>query len=228
MARIAQEGIYADFDPPISELRKRLATFGPVLSAKYLGSALRQASEPALKALKQQVDKRSKASVTGNLKRAISAKVKRYSRTGNAVALIGFAATSGKRAPKDGGRRGKDQAFHAGLVEFGTKNRKTKGNIASSVFSKSPGRGLFEILPQRRGRGKGASPMLFVKPRLKPAYPKAFFKRAPKGMTVDLGSTPAFYPIKNAWNSSKSQVEQALGKALQTAVKNAARDLFAP
>jgi len=227
MARIAQEGLYADFDPPISELRARLASFGTVISAKYLGAALRKASEPALKALRAEVDKRKKTSVTGNLRRAISTKVKRYSRTGNAVALIGFAAVSGKRVPKEGQGRAKDQAFHAGLIEFGTKNRVTKSQYASSVYSKTPGRSLFTILPEARA-GRGMSRKLFVRPRLKPAYPKAFFKRAKADMVVDLGSTPAYAPIKKAWLASKSQVQQELSKSLEAAIISASRDLFAP
>lgn len=225
MARIAQDGLYADFDPPISELRDRLKTFGTAISAKYLGAALRKASEPALRALKSEVSKRGK--VTGNLARAISTKVKRYTQTGNAVALIGFAATPYKQAPDGGGGRGKDQAFHAGLIEFGTSNRRTKGPFASSFNSKTPGRSGFKIQQIKKPK-RGRSRALFIQPKLSPAYPKAFFTRTYKGGTVDLGSTRAYAPIRTAWNASRSQVEAELRKSIEVAIQNAAKDLYAP
>jgi hypothetical protein len=225
MARIAQDGLSADFEPPLSELRERLKTFGTSISAKYLGAALRKASEPALRSLKAEVAKRRR--VTGNLARAISVKVKRYTQSGNAVALIGFAATPYKQIPDKGGGNGKDQAFHAGLIEFGTKNRKTKGPFASSFLSKSPGRSAFQI-KQVKKPSRGRSRALFIRPTLKPAYPKAFFKRTANGGTVDLGSTPAYAPIRNAWNASKSQVASELRKNMEAAIVNAAKDLYAP
>lgn len=225
MARIAQDGLYADFDPPITELRERLKTFGTALSAKYLGSALRQASEPALRALKAEVSKRRK--ITGNLARSISTKVKRYTQTGNAVALVGFAATPGRKVPEEGQGRGKDQAFHAGLIEFGTKGRKTKGPFASSYLSQTPGRSGFKI-QQVKAPKRGRSRALFIRPTLKPPYPKAFFKRTSNNQVVDLGSTPAYAPIKNAWNASKSQVQAELRKSIEQAILNAAKDLYAP
>ena len=185
----------------IQELRDKLQLFGTSIGAKYLGSALRKAAEPTYAALKAEVKKRGR--VTGNLLRSVKIKVKKYSRTGNAVALIGFGIES----------RG------GGLIEFGTKDRKTKSAFASSFRSKTAGRSGFAIVQNKTNA-------LFVKPSLKPAYPKSFFKRAAAGQVVNLGSTPAYHPIKNAWNNSKSQVEALLVESLTQAFINAGKDLY--
>ena len=123
----------------IQELRDKLKLFGTSIGAKYLGSALRKAAEPTYAALKAEVKKRGK--VTGNLLRSVKIKVKKYSRTGNAVALIGFGI----------------EARGGGLIEFGTKDRKTKSAFASSFRSKTAGRSGFAIVQNKTNA-------LFVRP----------------------------------------------------------------
>lgn len=222
ISRIQQEGLYLTWDPPIDELAKRLKSFGPTISAKYLGSALRKASAPAEKALRANVAELGK--VTGNLRRAIGVKVKRYTRTGNAVALIGFAAVPGKKTPPGGDAK---SAFHAGLIEFGTKERTAKGNIASSFRSNSARRAGFKIIQQPRAKG-GRQRRMFKPAVTKPKYPVAFFARAAKGDTVKLGRTRAYAPIKRAWQQTQSQCQSLLADAMFDAIRNASRDLFAP
>lgn len=219
--RIQQEGLYLQWDPPIEEMVKRLKTFGPVISAKYLGSALRKASEPAEKALKANVGALGK--VTGNLKRAIGTKVKRYTRTGNAIALVGFKAVPGRKVPPGGDAK---SAFHAGLIEFGTGERKTKGSIASSFKNNSSRRAGFKIIQQRVKRG--TMRRMGIRAKTKPKYPIAFFARSYNGTPVSLGKVRAYAPIKKAWQQTQSQCQSLLVDALETAIKNAARDIFAP
>jgi hypothetical protein len=221
ISRTRQEGLFLAWEPPIEELRQKLLTFGTQISAKYLGAALNTASEPALRALKAEVKKRNK--VTGNLARAVVSKVKRYPRTGNAIALIGFRAVSGRRVPEGGDDAA---AFHAGLLEFGTKERTTRGVYASSFRSKSSRRSNFTVVQAKR-KGKNARRM-FKAAKTKPAYPRAFFTRAAAGETVRLGRVRPYAPIKRAWEQTRSQCQQVLAGALYDAVINASRDLFAP
>lgn len=221
VSRIQQEGLYLTWQPPLDEFVKRLKTFGPRISAKYLGSALLKAAAPAEKALRANVAERGK--ITGNLRRAIKVKVKRYTATGNAIALIGFAAVPGKKAPPGGDGK---SAFHAGWLEFGTKERKTKGNIASSFRNNSARRAGFKIIQQPRSKG-GRDRRLFKPAVTKPKYPVAFFSRAAKGDVVQLGKTRAYAPIKRAWQRTQSQCQGILVDALSVAIVNASRDLFA-
>lgn len=222
ISRIQQEGLYLTWDPPLDELVLRLKSFGPTISAKYLGSALRQASEPAEKALRANVQKLGK--VTGNLRRAIGVKVKRYTRTGNAIALIGFAAVPGKKTPPGGDAK---SAFHAGLIEFGTAERTAKGAIASSYKNNSSRRAGFKIIQQPRMKG-GRAKRMFAPAVTRPKYPVAFFARAPKGDQVRLGRTRAYAPIKRAWEQTRSACQSKLTDAMYDAIINASRDLFAP
>lgn len=223
ISRIQQEGLYLEWKPPIGELANRLKTFGPAISAKYLGSALRKASAPAEKALRSNVAERGR--VTGNLRRAIRVKVKRYTRTGNAVALIGFEAVPGRLVPKNGDDK---SAFHAGLIEFGTSERKTKnGNIASSFRNNNSRRAGFQIIQQPRSKG-GRQRRLFKPAVTKPKYPVAFFAKAAKGQSVSLGRTRAYAPIKRAWQQTRAQCQSLITGALNEAIVNASRDLFAP
>jgi len=222
VSRVQQEGLYLTWEPPLEELAKRLKTYGPALSSKYLGSALRKASEPAEKALRANVDRLGK--VTGNLRRAIGVKVKRYTRTGNAIALIGFAAVPGKRVPPGGDAK---SAFHAGLIEFGTGERKTKtANIASSFKNNSSRRAGFKII-QEKYQKRGIKKRMFKPATLRPKYPIAFFARANKGDTVQLGRVRAYAPIKRAWEQTRSQCQAKLVDAMYDALENVSKDLFA-
>jgi hypothetical protein len=215
--------LYLKWDPPLDELVLRLKSFGPTISAKYLGSALRIASEPAEKALRSNVEQLGK--VTGNLRRAIGTKVKKYTRTGNAIALIGFAAVPGKRVPEGGDAK---SAFHAGLIEFGTAERTTKnGSIASSFKNTSSRRSNFKVIQQPRAKG-GRSRRMFKPAVTKPKYPVAFFARAAKGDPVRLGKTRAYAPIKRAWEQTRSQCQTLLIDAMYDAIINAKKDLFSP
>ena len=192
-----------EWNPAVGEFRDKLLLLGPRIAAKYTGSALRKASIPALNALKAEVSQRKK--VTGNLRRGVKTKVKTYPADGRAVAMTGFEYTY--------------QTSHAGLIEFGTKNRKTSGPFASSFKTTTGGRGGFQI---QKTRGNA----LFVKPTLKPAYPKSFFTRASNGNVVDLGSTVAYHPLKRAWDKSKAAVQSLVLSELSAAFENAGRDIF--
>lgn len=218
--RTQGEGLFLEWEPPLNELALKLKTYGPTLAARYLGSALRKAAEPAYSALKSNVKGIGK--VTGNLRRAVTLQIRTYRKTGNAVALVGFAAVPGKKVPEGGD---KDKAFHAGLLEFGTSERTTRGTIASSYRSTIPKRAGFKIVQPRGARGRVRR--MGTRPQLKPKYPVAFFARAMKGERVALGKVVARAPIKKAWEQTQSRCQSLLIDAMYEALENISRDKFA-
>jgi hypothetical protein len=220
--------------PELAQLKTAFRSLPGKLAAKYIGSALRRTLQPAEVRLKANVGKLNR--VTGNLKRAIATKVKRYPKSGNAVALLGFvAAGSGKSAQFRGGsvRTGKDRAFHAGFLEFGTRERTIKGTSAragASVASSFKSRGQFKIA-KTATRGPTAG---FVTVRTTPAYPKAFFKKAGKGETLRTGSTSiggpklGVPPIKDAYQKSLGTMRSLLAQEMAKSLQNAIAELANP
>lgn len=94
------------------------------LIANKMAVAMRYATKPTFQQLERNVNK--VGMVSGNLRRAVSQKVKKYPISGNAVGLVGyFAAGRGKKKPD---AKGRDKAYHQHLVEYGTKPRKTGSN----------------------------------------------------------------------------------------------------
>ena len=71
---------------------------------------------------------------TGNLRRGVSTKSKRYTKTGTAVAIVGYRKPGTTKPPKSGTKRrnkANDKTQHQFLVEYGTKERFTKGGVLS-------------------------------------------------------------------------------------------------
>jgi hypothetical protein len=213
MAGSFMAGQAVKFEPSISDVQKAFSEIPKRLAAVHIGASLRRASEPLYNALKGTIRQKHKGP-TGNLLRAVTIKVKRYTKDGNAVALVGFAATGKKKVPKSAKKeKGKDRAFHQGFLEFGTKPRSTKKNVASSFRSQ----GEFKIKGQGRG-GKG--PL-----RTNPRPPKGFFKKVAKGQKVALGAMKAYKPVSGTYQkqqgSLKGRVEREMVKGLDNAAKDA-------
>lgn len=225
--------------PELKDIALELQQFGPAITKKYLRSALNKAAPPALSALRSNTPK----GPTGNLRRAITHKAVVYDETGNGVLLVGYARAGRGESQSAGGkvRKGKDRAFHAGWLEFGTAQRETKnrgtlpyqrkayqrrtrsGNyvdvVAHSVKGSKSGvassfgtLGAFKIKGGRRVQTN-------------PKYPKAFFKRAKKGQAVSLGSVTASAPIATAFRQSSGSMQSALTQSLSKAVENAAKEV---
>jgi hypothetical protein len=220
--------------PELEAIKAQFRSLPNKLSAKYIGSALRRTLAPAEAKLKGNVAKLNR--VSGNLKRAIATKVKRYPKTGNAVALVGFvAAGSGKSAQFRGGtvRTGKDRAFHAGFLEFGTKERQIKSSsrrAGASVASSFKTRGAFKIA-KTATRGPSAG---FVRVSTTPKYPKAFFKKGARGEILKTGQTSiggpklGVPPIKDAYKRSLPQMRQLLASEMAKSLLNAIKELANP
>lgn len=218
--------IKVDF-PEIKQLRDAFRGFRPSLARKHMGAAIRRSLAPGLTALRGNVTK----GPTGNLSRSITSKVKTY-RNGNAVGLVGFvAAGSGKNKSAGGGsvKKGKDRAFHAGFLEFGTKERVIKTSSrrgGASIASSFKTLGPFKIAKVAK-RGKFAG---VVRVNTSPKYPKAFFKKAPSGQLLSVREMPVGGkkgqpPVRTAYRESLSSMRSALAIEMTKSLINAQKDL---
>lgn len=218
--------IKVDF-PEMQQLRKAFSQFRPSLARKHMGAAIRRSLSPGLTALRSKTVR----GPTGNLYRAITSKVKTY-KSGNAVGLVGYVAagsTKSKSAAGGAVRRGKDRAFHAGFLEFGTKERFVKTSSVrggSSIASSFNSLGPFKIAKVAR-RGKFAG---VVRVNTSPKYPKAFFKKAPRGKSLSLRDMPVGGkkgqpPVKSAYRESVATMRSALAVEMTKSLINAQKDL---
>lgn len=216
MARFA-EGTKVDF-PELAAIKRELAArFAPNIRAKFLGAALNKATKPTATALKRNT-KAAFKSVSGNLARSVDNIVRRYPKTGNAVGIVGYRKSGGKKVPGGPVEKGKDRAFHAGLLMFGTKQRRTKkGSIASTYKT----RGTFTI----KGRAKRGKFAGSTRVRTVPKSPKAFFKRAGKNESVNLGKIYGNDVIKQTMQQETSSIRRVLREQMSDVVERAARFL---
>lgn len=213
--------------PELKQLQAAFRGFRPSLARKHMGAAIRRSLAPGLTALRGNVTR----GPTGNLARSITSKVKTY-RSGNAVGLVGFlAAGSGKNKSAGGGsvKKGKDRAFHAGFLEFGTKERVIKTSSrrgGSSIASSFKTLGSFRIAKiARRGKFAGVARV-----NTSPKYPKAFFMKAPRGQVLSLREMPVGGkkgqpPVKTAYRESLSSMRSALAVEMTKSLINAQKDL---
>lgn len=215
--------------PELRALKNAFKGFRPSLARKHMGAAIKRSLRPGLDALRSNV----KRGPTGNLARAIAAKVKTY-RSGNAVGLVGFiAAGSGKSESARGGsvKKGKDRAFHAGFLEFGTKQRRIKTSSragGASIASSFKRLGPFTIKKVAK-RGKFAG---IARVNTSPKYPRAFFKKAPRGAVLTLpempiGGSKGQPPVKSAYKRSLPAMRANLAVEMTNALLKAQKDLAA-
>lgn len=123
--------------PDFYELRDEFRKLPKRISDRVIGAALKRATQPMVRALQQVTP----VGPTGNLRRAIKTVAKKYKNTGTVVAVVGYVkAGTGRSKSAQGGRvkKGADRAFHQFWLEFGTKERYTTGNFASSFNSLGP------------------------------------------------------------------------------------------
>jgi hypothetical protein len=114
--------------PQYAVLQRELAklTTDKKRIANKMKTALNFAMKPAYEALLDNVA--DVGVVTGNLRRAVQKKSKAYKDSGNAVAMAGYVkAGSDKKVKSERIKKlGRDKAYHAHLVEYGTRPRKTR------------------------------------------------------------------------------------------------------
>jgi hypothetical protein len=203
------------FSPDIDEIIAAFKQMPPRLAAIHMGAGIRRAIEPAYKLLKDKVRAKHKGP-TGNLLRAVRVVVRKYTRAGTAVGLVGFqAAGKGPKKSAQGGKvqKGGDRAYHAGFIEFGTKPRRTKKNIASSYRTLGP----FTISRGKQGKQKGQM-------KTKPGYPKAFFKKASGDSGVSTGKGEAYAPVLKTYRQSMTRLRAKMVKELSESIQKASAD----
>jgi len=118
--------------PDVEELRTGFASLPKNLAARTQAAAVGRAIKPAVAALKRTTP----VGPTGNLRRAVALKTKRYPKTGTGAAMVGYIKPGSGKIPKRGKR--KDLSYHQFLVEYGTKPRVAKkaANRGSSTARK--------------------------------------------------------------------------------------------
>jgi hypothetical protein len=209
MARLVK-GTVVEFED-LKRLGNELLDFPKSTRRKYFRAAFNAAAKVGVAKLKQITPK----GPTGNLKKFTAIK-----------ATSGYGLAGYKRGPRRS-KKNEDSAsgYHASLLEFGTKPRKTKGRIASTFGNKGKGRGgAMRIVVAKRGKFAGMT-------RTKsPAFPKSFFKSAVAGQKVQLGRMPVGGrlgkpPVKTAFEQARSGIATVLREQAATAYERASKDL---
>jgi hypothetical protein len=199
--------------PQLEELQRAFRLLPNNIAAKHMAAALGRAIDPTYKLLR----KLTPRGPTGNLKKAVRKKTKRYPKDGSGVAVAGY--TKPPRGKVESDRKSNERGYHAHFVEKGTKLRQTKkGHIASSYKSRQP----FSIVRRRSGA-------LVTKPR----SPKAFLKGAALGEKVQLGRMPVGGrtgkpPIETAYKQTKSKMEQDTRKEMAAGIAKATKEMAGP
>jgi len=121
---MARPGMTLEF-PDLPGLAEQFRQLPKSLASAAIGAGVKRAMKPAQEELKRQTP----VGPTGNLKRGIATKAKRYPKTGSAVAIVGYRKSGTGKPPKEGTKRrnkASDKTQHQFLVEYGSKLRVTK------------------------------------------------------------------------------------------------------
>jgi hypothetical protein len=246
---MAVAGVKIAFDfPELEQLRKDLAALGNKrANALLLGEALEKAVNPAWIRLRGITPE----GPTGNLKRAVSSKVKTYPKDGGAVALVGYerAGVGGSSSAQGGTvRAGKDRAFHQWWLEFGTKGRKinkksTRPYGRRGHLRRVPGKPAVEVMPHIVKKGQNqyiASSFNELGPfrtlntprnpdgsrlvQTKPGYPNAFFRASSEPFEIrpsPVGGVDGRPPVQTAFEDSQSKMAFILTQELRISLARA-------
>ena len=203
-------GVEVDIElPTLKELKVAFKSLPRNIAAKHMTAALGRAINVPYKRLK----KNTPRGPTGNLKKAVKKKTKKYVRDGAGVALVGFAKPPRGTAVED--RKDNELGYHAHFLEKGTKKRQTKGRLASSFKARGP----FSIVRRKNGK-------LVTKPK----PPKGFIKGTSSGQQVDLGSMPVGGksgkpPLQTTFSEVKSELSREMQLQLAASVEKAIMEL---
>lgn len=115
--------------PDLPGLAEQFRQLPKSLASAAIGAGVKRAMKPAEARLKSTAP----VGPTGNLRRGVATKAKRYAKTGAAVAIVGFRKPNSKGPPKEGVKRrnkASDKTQHQFLVEYGSKQRFTKNDAS--------------------------------------------------------------------------------------------------
>ena len=183
--------------PSLFELQKAFESFGPSVATKHLAPAVEAAAEQALKRLEKNVPK----GPTGNLRKGLGVKVIKYMENLTAVGLAGYKIKGGRGATN-----------HMHLLEYGTKERTTKGRFASSYK-----RQKFKVSWPSRGQDAGRMSVL-------PQNRFNFYYVNWKGGTVKTGRVQPMRIIERSYEQAKGQVRSTLKAELTKRLAKATKE----
>lgn len=215
--------------PDLTRLREEFKKLPSAASARYYQKALQAALEPAYQRLIQLTP----IGPTGNLRAAVAKKTKRYTKTGNAIGMVGYRAAGREPAnPVSGGtvKRAKDRGFHQGFIEFGAKPK------AASKFSATPYQRKAHLRlgrPVRAHTVKGQN--AYIQSSWNKRGPFAITK-GPRGGRQELTTTnggffiksrqpfrhpgvPAQYPIRKTFEQTKGVMAEILRERLTVSLQ---------
>lgn len=228
----------------LKELQQSLGRiFTPADKAKILKAALEKAIEPVYLRLQQTTP----LGPTGNLRRAVSKKIRSYSKDGNAVGLVGFrrAGLSDSTSAAGGTvRTGPDRGFHQWWLEEGTRPRQVNTLSNKPYTRRSHQRrmksGVVAQISEHQVSGQNAyiassfnrlgpfrmvkDPALPGRVQTDPGYPRAFFKKSKTPITIPAmpaGGTSGEPPLKTAWADTRGQVADILQRELRLSLEQA-------
>lgn len=193
----------------IAELRGLQEALGQIFTPKEKTEILKKALTLAIEPTFLRLQQLTPLGPTGNLKRAVSKKIKGYAKDGSAVGLVGYnQAARGSSASAAGGtvRAGKDRGFHQWWLENGTKERFVT-KLSNTPYQRRPHTRVTRSGTVTDVRGhqvsgqnaviassfKRLGPFLFSpterpprgeygqRVQTDPALPRAFFKKGKKG-----------------------------------------------
>jgi len=171
---MARPGMTLEF-PDFPGLAEQFRQLPKSLASAAIGAAVKRALKPAQEELKRQTP----VGTTGNLKRGIATKAKRYPKTGSAVAIVGYRKSGTGKPPKEGTKRrnkASDKTQHQFLVEYGSKPRVTKSGA---------NRGRMPAMHpiQQASRASESQVKALLESEMKLAYEKAL-KQLPRYMAA--------------------------------------------
>ena len=246
---MAVAGVKIAFEfPELERIRTELRALGDKrANAVLLGDALEKAIFPAQLRLREVTPD----GPTGNLKRAITSKVKVYPNDGGAVGLVGYERSGqSDSASAQGGtvRAGKDRAFHQWWLEFGTKPRQINRKSVKPYDRRGHTRRMrsgkiVDVQPHTVEAGQNQyiasswnrlGPFKMIStPRqpdgsravqTDPGYPNAYFRASSTPFQIPptpVGGVSGQPPVKTAFEDSQSSMAFILTQELRISLSRA-------
>ena len=246
---MAVAGVRIGFSfPELEQITKDLRALGDKrATAVLLGDALEKAIFPAQLRLREVTPD----GPTGNLKRAITSKVKVYPNDGGAVGLVGYERSGvGSSESAQGGtvRAGRDRAFHQWWLEFGTKPRQINRKSVTPYGRRGhtrriSGRPAVDVRPHIVKAGQNQyiasswnrlGPFKMIStPRqpdgsravqTDPGYPNAYFKASSTPFQIPptpAGGVSGQPPVRTAFEDSQSKMAFILTQELRISLSRA-------
>jgi len=230
-----------------TELRELQAALGKVFTNSEKTQILKRALEKAVAPVLARLQQITPLGPTGNLQRAATSKIIGYSRSGNAVALVGFRRAGRQRSDSAAGgtvRAGNDRAFHQWWLENGTQPRQVS-KLSDKPYTRRAHQrrmksGTVAEVQEHSVKGQGGyiassfnrlGPFKMVKDPSQPnrvitdpAYQRAFFRKSKTPITIPampLGGSAGQPPLQTAWDQTSTTAAEILQRELRISLENA-------